>query len=75
MTLAFLLGITMTMKIDFDHVAKTIAQMSREDVQDELLCFEGRFELDFPKDYLEKLSAERLRHILLAARIQQYRIH
>ncbi len=62
-------------KMDYDHVAQSIAQMTREDVQKELLCFDGRFELDFPADYLDQLSAERLRHILMAAKIQQDRIN
>jgi len=52
-------------------MASTIAEMNRDQVKNEILHFEGRFKLDFAEDYLDKLSLEKLRHILLAARLQQ----
>jgi len=54
-----------------DLMASTIAQMNRDQVKNEILHFEGRFKLDFAEDYLDKLPLEKLRHILLAARLQQ----
>lgn len=54
-----------------DLMASTIAEMNRDQVKNEILHFEGRFKLDFAEDYLDKLSLEKLRHILLAARLQQ----
>ena len=60
---------------DYDYVARTIALMKREEVQKEIQQFKGRFNLDFSQDYLERLSEDRLRHILLAAKIQHKRKH
>ena len=54
-------------------LACSIAEMKPEQVKREILHFDGRFKLDFTEDYLNKQSAERLRHILLAARMQQSR--
>ncbi len=56
---------------NINQIAVDIATMSKEDVKGELLQFNGRFNLDFTESYLNKLSGERLRHILLAAKLQQ----
>lgn len=53
----------------FEQVANSVAAMSRDEVKDQILHFEGNFKLDFPEDYLDKLPEERLRHILLAAKL------
>ena len=47
--------------------------MKLDQVKREILHFDGRFELDFTEDYLNQQPVERLRHILLAARMQQSR--
>lgn len=66
---------TKTDKTDFEYLARVIAVMKRDDVKDEIMGFDGRFKLDFSEDYLEHLTVDRLRHILLAAKIQQSQIH
>ena len=58
-----------------DQLACSISQMPRTKVKRELLHFRGRFKLDFTEDYLESLSLDRLRHILLAAKVQQLKSH
>lgn len=50
-------------------MATSIASLDRETVKNRLKHFKGRFRLDFTDDYLDKLSVDRLRHILLAALI------
>lgn len=55
---------------DIERITVGVASMNREAVKQELLQFEGRFKLDFTEDYLESLSLDRLRHILLAAKLQ-----
>ena len=41
--------------------------MDRSQVTDCILHYQGRDQLDFTSSYLEQLSLDRLRHILLAA--------
>ena len=50
-------------------MATSIAALGREDVKRRIKNFRGRFKLDFSDDYLDGVSLERLRHILLAALI------
>ncbi len=45
----------------------SIAALSRDELKRRIRNFRGRFKLDFTEDYLNKISVERLRHILLAA--------
>ncbi|MBN1806693.1 MAG: hypothetical protein JW837_15705 [Sedimentisphaerales bacterium] len=47
----------------------SISSLSREELKRRIRNYRGRFKLDFTEDYLNKLSIERLRHILLAALI------
>ncbi len=54
-----------------NNVATTVAEMSREEVQREIIHFNGRFKLDFTPEYLMAQTLERLRHILFAAKLQQ----
>ena len=49
----------------------TIATMSRRQIEREINRFDGRFKLDFSTDYLKTQSLDKLRHILLAAAVQQ----
>ncbi len=57
-------------QMNADTIATSVSTMNRESVTDELLSFQGRFKLDFTRDYLDSLSLEQLRHILLAAALQ-----
>ena len=56
---------------EMDRLACAVAQMNRVKVQRELMHFHGRFKLDFTEDYLNSMTLERLRHILVAAKLQQ----
>ena len=58
-----------------EQMASSIAKMTADQVKNEILHFEGRFKLDFSKDFLDRIPVERLRHILLAAKIQHCRLH
>jgi hypothetical protein len=53
----------------FEREASTIAALGRNELKRRIKNFQGRFKLDFTEDYLDKLSVDRLRHILLAALI------
>jgi len=53
----------------FEQTATSIAALERNDLKKQIRSFRGRFKLDFTEDYLNKLSIDRLRHILLAAQI------
>lgn len=53
----------------FEREATSIAALGRNELTKRIRHFRGRFKLDFTEDYLNKLSVERLRHILLAALI------
>ena len=59
----------MATKTFFDREATTIASLGRNELTSRIKNFHGRFKLDFTEDYLNKLSVDRLRHILLAALI------
>ena len=43
--------------------------MGREQLKKRIRSFKGRFKMDFTEDYLNRLSVDRLRHVLLAALI------
>jgi len=51
----------------FEQTATSIASLGRDELKRRIRNFRGRFKLDFTEDYLNKLSVDRLRHILLAA--------
>jgi len=53
----------------FDREATSIAALGRNELKRRIRNFRGRFKLDFTDDYLNNLSVDRLRHILLAALI------
>ena len=59
------------MNSNTERIACLIAGMNRGEVKKEILHFQGNFKLDFPEHYLDKMPVERLRHILLAAKLQQ----
>lgn len=47
----------------------SVAALGRDELKRRIRNFQGRFKLDFTEDYLNKISVDRLRHILLAALI------
>ncbi len=53
----------------FDKQATSIAALGKNELTSRIKNFRGRFKLDFTEEYLNKLSVDRLRHILLAAMI------
>jgi len=53
----------------FEQTATSIASLGRDELKRRIRDFRGRFRLDFTEDYLNNLSVDRLRHILLAALI------
>ena len=52
-----------------EQMAATLADLGRDDLKKRIRDFRGRFKLDFSDDYLDTLSLDRLRHLLLAALI------
>ncbi len=56
-----------------DKIAAEVARMDRRAIIEELLHFQGHFPLDFTPEFLGALSSVRLKHILLAARVQSLR--
>ncbi|MHC4293778.1 MAG: hypothetical protein ACYSTX_05725 [Planctomycetota bacterium] len=59
---------------DVEKTTVTIAALGKNELKKRIRNFHGRFNLDFTEDYLNKLSVERLRHILLAA-VLNARVH
>ena len=59
----------MTSREYFEQTATAVATLDREELKKRIRNFKGRFRLDFTEDYLNKLTIDRLRHILLAALI------
>ena len=53
----------------FEQTATSISALGRDELEKRLRNFRGRFKLDFTENYLNGLSVDRLRHILLAALI------
>ena len=62
-------GGAMVSKKYFEQTATSIAALGRDELKRRIRSFRGRFKLDFTEDYLNALSVDRLRHILLAALI------
>jgi len=59
----------MTSKKFFEQTATSLAALGKDELEKRIKNFNGRFRLDFTEDYLNNLSVDRLRHILLAALI------
>jgi len=53
----------------FEQATTSIASLGKTELKKRIKNFKGRFRLDFTDTYLENLSDDRLRHILLAALI------
>ena len=63
----------MTSREYFEQTTTSIAALGRNELKRRIRNFRGRFKLDFTEDYLNRLSLDRLRHILLAALINAKR--
>jgi len=63
----------MASKAYFESTATSVAALGRAELKRRIRNFRGRFKLDFTDDYLNRLSLDRLRHILLAALINAKR--
>jgi hypothetical protein len=50
----------------FESAAALIATFNREELKTRLKDFQGSLKLDFTDDYLDTVSLDRLRHIVLA---------
>jgi len=53
----------------FERKAVSIAVLDRDELKRQIKHFHGSFKLDFTDDFLDAVSLDRLRHILLAALI------
>ena len=53
----------------FEQTAVSIASLDKGQLKIRIKNFRGRFKLDFTENYLNGLTVDRLRHILLAALI------
>ncbi|MHC4396996.1 MAG: hypothetical protein ACYS1A_15240 [Planctomycetota bacterium] len=53
----------------FEQTATSIAALGKNELKKRIKNFKGRFKLDFSDDYLNNLTIDRLRHVLLAALI------
>jgi len=62
-------GSKMNRRMYLEKTASSVASLDRNELTRRIRGFKGRFKLDFTSDYLQKQSVDRLRHILLAARI------
>ena len=52
---------------DFEGNVTSIAAMGRDELIQKIRYFRGRFKLDFTEEYLNSLTVDELRHILLRA--------
>lgn len=66
---AFQKEMVMAPKKHLEQTATSIASLGRNELKRRIRNFKGRFRLDFTEEYLDNLTIDRLRHILLAALI------
>ena len=52
-----------------EKLAAKLAGMSKPQLKRQLLSLKAGFPLDFTEEFLDSLSSDKLRHILLAARL------
>jgi hypothetical protein len=50
----------------FEHTVAVIATLGRDELKKRIKGFQSSLKLDFTDDYLDTISLDRLRHILLA---------
>jgi hypothetical protein len=60
-------GTKMGTQNSLEEIAVSISSLGKTEVKRRIRNFKGRFKLDFTEEYLDALSIDRLRHILLAA--------
>ena len=60
---------TKTRSLLAEKVAVKLAGLGKSQLKRKLLSLKGRFPLDFTEEYLDSLSTDKLRHILLAAQL------
>jgi hypothetical protein len=65
----------MSTQRSLDDVAVSISSLDRDAIKLRIKNFKGRFRLDFTDKYLDSLSIDRLRHILLAAFVTNSKSH
>lgn len=53
-----------------ERLIETVGAMDRAEALDHLLNFRSAFPVDFTAEYLDRLSLDRLKHILVAACMQ-----
>lgn len=51
----------------FENINSQIACFNRQQLKEGILHYQGRIKLDFTEAYLEDLSDDQMRHILMAA--------
>ena len=57
----------MVSKNAYEQTVTSIATLGKTELTRKIKHFRGRFKLDFSEEYLNKQTADALRHILLAA--------
>ncbi len=50
-----------------DRLAAELASLEREQIKPQILNFRSRTRLDFTEEFLDRLTTDQLRHVLLAA--------
>lgn len=69
------LGATeMNVQTTYESINAQVASLNRQELKDRLLNFKGRLKLDFTETYLDGLSDDKLRHILMAVYLTEYGI-
>ena len=53
--------------VEAERIATKLASMSRSQLKGSLRSLKARFRMDFTDEFLDSLSEDKLRHILLAA--------
>ena len=57
----------------FDNLTVSVASLGKNQVKAKIKGFKGSFKMDFTEEHLNKLSLDRLRHILLAAILTKHK--
>lgn len=62
----------MSVQITYENICSEVSSLTRQELKDRLLHFKGRLKLDFTEPYLDSLTDDKLRHILLAVYLTEY---
>jgi len=60
-------GTVMAARYSLNDLAVSISSLGKDELKRRIRNFKGRFKLDFSEKYLNSLSTDKLRHILMAA--------